>query len=647
GGAFFSGFVSTYDGPVALGDDGTSVTDCIPGPDSAFSGISDILEDGDGGLVVGGSFASYGGVPSCDSVARIDADGQVDVAFCEAFPPRQAGVRIAIAGRTLYVGDRNNVVAFDLDSRTALATSPDMTMGPEQTLSDLAVVGGAVYVAARDLSAVGAVSVTGLGAFDATTLEALPFAPAIDDRVEVLAATTDQLWAGGFFDNVAGEARSGVAVFDATTRQLSAIAPQVEGFVFDLFEGPDGMWIAGSYETVGGTARPGIALVGLDGTIAADDLPIANADGTATGVFSVVEADGEVLVGGRFDRVDGEDRSNLARFRRSDTASLPVTRVRFEPDSFVIDDQIWLHAPNGIGLEARQGLALYDPVTQSVAPLDFALDNQFRSVHVDGDVAYVTGFFDSILGEPRDGIGAVDLTTGMLLPFDPEIDGVVGDIAFDADTAYVIGSFDTVEGQSWPDFAPLNKTDGSVKPGFAVDLFADNIRSIEISGDNLILGGLIREIDGIDRGDLVWLDRTTGNHAGIETTLDVAAHPVRLLDGELWVESFAFAATSGLPTDEEFFAIDPATGAIRNWTPGMQGGGIDSIAKLGDAVIIAGFEIDILGDRRPLWALDENTGAVLDWEPEFDGDPNVVFTYDGQIGIGTSRGELLFVAPPS
>jgi len=646
GGAFLEGVVQRWPGPVELGDDGVTVTACPQGPDSAFSAVVDLIEDEDGGMIVSGSFAGWGGEPDCVNVARIAPDGAVDGAFCAAMPELVGPVHVARAGSVLYAAGRSGVVALDLQALTELASAPALQFAPEQGPTDLAVVGDAVYLAGPGLRQIGDQEVSGLGALDADDLSESTFAPDFDIGPTVLAVTGEQLWVGGSFGTIGADRRDGLAVFDATTGTLTGIDAGLDGVVFDLFAGADGVWLAGAFDTAAGSPRNSIARFGTDGVLAPDDLPLDREGGFTPSVGSVVEVDGVVAVSGSFDLVDGVPQRGLARFERATGAVLDSTAAPVGPALFAVGDALWAFAPSGLGLVERYGVVIVDPATGEVDPLDLELDNQVREVFVDGDIAYLTGFFTEVRGVARSRIAAVDLTTGEVLPFAPTVDSTVDDIEFGPDTVYIGGFFSTVNGQSRPAFAALQKSDGSLKPGFSTVLSADNVRAIELFGGNVIVGGLIASVNGVDRGDLVWVDAQTGVNAPVTTSVQTATPVAEVFDGELWVESSTFPDVSGLPAYDELFAIDPATGALRNWQPGMEGGAVDSLLKVGDAVMVAGFEIRIGGETRSLWALDANTGEALDWSPRLTGEPRVLVAFDGQVVIGTERGELRFVDPP-
>ena len=643
GGSFFQGFVKTYDGPFKL-DDGTTVTDCLPGADGVRSSFSNIIEDPEGGLIISGGFASYGGDDRCRSVARLTADGEVDGDFCAALPTLSgAGPVLALADPILYMATSSEIIAFDLAQRTVVATSPALTIQDELFIASIVVADGVVYFAARNLSQIGDQAVTQLGALDAQDLTPLPFAPVLDEPVTALVTTPGRLWVGGQFTTP----RMGVAVFNTSDRTLLPIDLQLDAGVFKLARSPEGVWVGGSFETISGQVRNAIALVNESGTVLSDELPLSLTSGQRYSVFDVAEVDGVVSVVGSFDTVGGTPQPAFARFRRSDLGVLPATRVTTGPQLFPVGgDDLWIVAPNGVDVAERSSAGIIDPVTETVDPLDFEVEGgQLSDVYVDGDVAYLTGFFASVLGQPRPGIAAVDLTTGALLPFRSDIVDFVTGVAFGPDTVYVAGGF-TVDGVTRRMVA-LNKSDGSLKDGFNLELVADNVRSIIAFGNDIILGGLIQSVNGVDRGDLVWIDAETGANSSVTTTLDTAASPVVLLDGELYVQSFTTAQTSGLPEDDRLFAINPATGALRNWQPGITRSGIDTITKIGNAIMLAGFEIQINDEVRSIWALDATTADVLPWIlPSFTGQPNVFLRRGDQVVIGTSAGELLIVDPP-
>jgi hypothetical protein len=176
----------------------------------------------------------------------------------------------------------------------------------------------------------------------------------------------------------------------------------------------------------------------------------------------------------------------------------------------------------------RHGVAALDPdgVPTSLDPdAGPGGPNTFNDVHaiaVRGDAIYLGGNFTSIGGQPRNRIAKV-APDGTLDPtFNPNatggnIPGIDTIVVTDSD-AYAGGDFSTIGGQPRLDLAKLNPVTGLVDGGrqsFDPDplngVNLSRVRTLQVPGDEVYVGGDFTTIGGRSRNKLAKISGTTGD----------------------------------------------------------------------------------------------------------------------------------------
>jgi uncharacterized delta-60 repeat protein len=123
---------------------------------------------------------------------------------------------------------------------------------------------------------------------------------------------------GGSFTNFSNTARQGLARMNADGSLDVTFAPEIGGSVFCLAVMPDNrIVIGGSFVRVGGQPRRCLACLNADGTL--DESFVANISGTLGEVVYCLarQADGKLLVGGNFESIAGQPRTDVARLEAS------------------------------------------------------------------------------------------------------------------------------------------------------------------------------------------------------------------------------------------------------------------------------------------------------------------------------------------
>jgi uncharacterized delta-60 repeat protein len=288
---------------------------------------------------------------------------------------------------------------------------------------------------------------------------------------------------------------------------------------------PDGkLLIGGTFTSVLGVVRNRIARLNTDGTL--DTAFDPNASGNffpfAPSIATIaVQADGKILVGGKFSNIGGQVRSCIARLD-------PVTGLAdsFDPDAdpnFDVNTAVGsiLVQPDGmilvcgrfafIGGADRNQFARLDPTTGLADSFDAHVDNSMLSMALQRDGKIIVGgFFATIGGQPRNHIARLDPVTGLADSFNPNADGGVYSPLIQPDGKILVGGwFRQIGGQARNGIARLDPVTGLAD---SFDPDPSNVVDTLVSQANgkVLASGQFRDIGETPRQYLARVDGPTG-----------------------------------------------------------------------------------------------------------------------------------------
>ena len=306
------------------------------------------------------------------------------------------------------------------------------------------------------------------------------FAPALDGRVEVIERQTDgALLIGGRFTEIDGHPRGRIARLDADGALDEDFDPNANDAVVAISPQADKkILIGGEFTTVSGQPQSYLARVDEDGALDEDFQPLINGAVQAM----TVQPDGKILVGGEFTEVNGVARNRLARLLPDGSLDL----------DFVADVTGWPNDIYSIALQADGRILVggrYVEIggvsRQCVARLnsDGTLDADFnpdlereggepflRSLLVkpDGTIV-IAGRFDSVNGVPVTHLARLLPDGSLDETFAPSPSLTVHALALQPDQKLVFGGlFETVSGKDRENLArvyPCGTLDTTLDPG--------------------------------------------------------------------------------------------------------------------------------------------------------------------------------------
>ncbi|MBL9187832.1 MAG: hypothetical protein JNK23_10160 [Opitutaceae bacterium] len=469
-----------------LNVDGTLDSEFYPRVEGA---VASVALQGDGRILVGGSFNSVWGRGSVEAsrshLARFAADGSLDETFAPVINAAVNAVvalpdgRVVIGGnftRALPRGATTSVVRnrlarlngdgsldadFELDAGGRILASVTQTDGKIVVAGTFTNVGGATHNYVARLNADGSVDNS--------------YNPDFNGRVYTLAydPTSNKVIAGGAFTTIGGEKRERLARLNPDGTIDSEFYPHLDGQVGVVVRQADGkLLIGGSFSSLtpsratSVTSRFNLLRLNADGTLDTAFDPSPNSSVSAI----AVQGDGKILIGGLF--------TSLAPGQGANIAATPVGRNNFAR----------------LNADGTLDTAFTAAVSAQVSAI---------AVQGDGKIL-LGGVFTSILPQgattttARNRIARLNADGTLDTPFDPNADGSVLAIALQSNNQILIGGtflLLTPNGAPTPilrKYAARLNADGTVDSAFNLDiseLGGNRVDSLRVQADGRILIG--------------------------------------------------------------------------------------------------------------------------------------------------------------
>jgi Domain of unknown function (DUF5122) beta-propeller len=620
--------------------------------------------DGNGGFYIGGTFTSIGGEPR-QKIGHILADGSVDPEFNPGVPGQNSAVNalaVSADGNTVYVGggfdsiggqSRHNLAAVEAATGNVTNFNP-AGLGTDGQVFALEVSGTQVYVGGQ-FEKLGGQTRNGLAKVAGTTGGDLGWIPnptfgGGGGLILAIEAAGDYVYVGGVFTNIGGRARSHLAKLAATSgNAVAAFAPNPDDAVFALVRSGRFLYAGGDFNTIGGQIRPAVArLATATGHVTAFNVDARTTDS----VRALAVAGTNLYIGGFFpDLGNPVVRSNnlvkvnaitgagrqafIAGIGDFDaTVSVKTIAVKnarvYVGGDFSFVNRVTRH---GIAALDSDGVpTAFDPDAGPGGPNTF---NDVSAIAVRGDDIYLGGNFTSMAGQPRNRIAKVS-TDGTLDPnFNPNATGGsipgVDTIVVTSSDVYVGGDFSTIGGQPRLDLAKLNPSTGLVDGGrqsFDPDplngVIPSRVRTLQVSGDDVYVGGDFTSIGGQSRNKIAKISGTTGD-ADVQFDANVSGgssvgpniFTIVLARSTLFVggdfSNIGGAARTNVAT------LNPKTGGeVTGFDPNVTGGQrpqVFQIAVTDEEVYIGGSFTQVGGAGQGQIARLTKTGALTSFDP--------------------------------
>jgi hypothetical protein len=436
-------------------------------------------------------------------------------------------------------------------------------------------------------------------------------------------------------------------------------------------DGQGGYYLAGSFTAVGGQPRNRIAHVSASGQL----LPFGGDAGSG-------------FAQGRVERMLKQGNTLYAVHRGEEVTTTevegytgPISTANGAPlwSNAVVDGPVAqvLPAPGSgwylvggfrhvAGLR-REGIARVS-ANGAVHPWDPQVNGPVTHAVIVGDVMYLSGCFNGVLGQTRFFMAAIDMGTGTLLPFNVEfftafgtpgclgpttvlpfagklylrgpfegangvlgetlwVDGFTGQTAtapFTHDgflhritahggVAWITGSFTQINGEARNGFAMVDLQTGQLLPT-PFTLGGGTVSGVLPDGTGLFLRGDFTSVNGEPRSGLARVELPSGQPTAWAPQVDAPVTQFFLESGVLYM-SGGFTAVNGQPRSG-IAALSASSGALTSWQPQLAGLG-DVLGVSGNGVFFhkPGGVFTTLGPTE--WrvvALNATTGVPTGWQ---------------------------------
>jgi trimeric autotransporter adhesin len=241
-----------------------------------FTGPVRTLAYGTNRIYVGGSFTNANAGGRVNGLAIVDPDqgnripgfnflGTNQYADVSVTIVLQGGDKLYVGGDFPFVGDqaRRFLAAVNPDSGALISAFDAKLGGGYAGVSGLLLAGGNLYVAG-DFSTVASQSMARLAALSPTDGSARSWStiPNPNQPVTVMTATSDTLYVGGLFTQIAGTAFRNFAAFSLADNSLMGVDASLPNFsqgVTALAATPTTLYMGGEFDSAGGEFRQRLA----------------------------------------------------------------------------------------------------------------------------------------------------------------------------------------------------------------------------------------------------------------------------------------------------------------------------------------------------------------------------------------------------
>jgi uncharacterized delta-60 repeat protein len=326
--------------------DGSLDTTFTPSPDSE---VYSIAVQPDGKIVFGGFFTAVGGVAR-GRIARVYRDGTLEtefnpdtgVGFSVAAMLAQPDDKILIGGQFTSVNGTARARLARLNPNGTLDTTlPDLQIGSGgSSVNALARQPDGKILVGGAFNTVGGVNQAALARFLPSGARDTTFNPAILGVVTAVVIQPDgKILVGGSISQVNGSPVANLVRLNADGTRDAAFNFNFNDWVDQILLQRDGkILVRGRFTTVNGTSRPLLARLNPDGaTLDTGFAPtFSNTAPAITNLTKIyLQLNGQILVGGNFNNVNGETRQNVVRLNADGAVdTFFVVRANFPATAF-------------------------------------------------------------------------------------------------------------------------------------------------------------------------------------------------------------------------------------------------------------------------------------------------------------------------
>jgi hypothetical protein len=582
---YIAGYSDSIDGQPRAGLARFSLaTGVLDGWTMDANGTVEALDSDGTYLYVGGEFTVIGGQPRLGLARIVLNTGALDPAWAPAMSSNFERPRtFAFSAGYVYVGGlfskvngqpRTNLARLSSGSG---AVDPVFNPAPDGMVMALVAQGGNLYVGGWQMNHIGGTTTQGLAKVDAVTGAVDPvFRPPLYPYVYAVISDGTSLLVGGSFPRADLPASwTGVARIDGASGTVTAWGePGWTGAVSALAQGSGKLYATGYFEGIGGVFTRSIARLNPT-TLSRDPVDMGATDEGK--VLALVPlGDGRVVMGGRFNEVNGKPHANLALLGADGSVSHGWTVgadgavYALATDGayvYVGGEQGWI-GNEYVGRLGRIALATLQ-VDRSFAPEP---NNRVVALALNGDYLYAGGTFTAVGELAKSRLARVALANGAVdAAWSPDPDGIVYALLPVGADVIAGGAFANIGGLSRTAVAKVSGSSGVAIPTFNSSVSSASgtsiVWSLAASGSALYIGGGFEKVGGVTHYGIARVDSGTGQpSAAFTALLSGAAYALAATPSALYA-GYTGTLVNGKP-QVAAAKLDLTTGALDSTLPG-------------------------------------------------------------------------------
>lgn len=245
-------------------------------------------------------------------------------------------------------------------------------------------------------------------------------------------------------------------------------------------------------------------------------------DPYVTNVRTIALSGDICYLGGNFSTINGEDRGRLAATNAYNGILYPWNpNANNQVNALSIsgDDAYFVGSFTSVSSTTRNRVAAVDSDPTIASPTlrswDPNANGQVTELIINGNDAYIGGFFTTINGSTRNRLAAIDNDTSIASPtvrvWDPNCGSVVNTMVLDGADLYIGGSFTDINSVSRSRIAAIESDTSVASPTVRNwnPSAGSTVTTMALSGDHMFVGGFFTSIAATSRSRLAAIDSDT------------------------------------------------------------------------------------------------------------------------------------------
>ena len=364
-------------------------------------------------------------------------------------------------------------------------------------------------------------------------------------KINSLLIHNNQLFLGGQFSQVSGQARTNLAAISISTESLDTnFVPNPDGAVYQMVTTGTYLYVAGTFNNIGGQAIKYLAALNLtNGAANASFNPNpsrALIDQNIIRSIALSANNSTLYAGGAFTSIGGASRHLVAEVDvttgSATNFNLSIAEGGSSQNMMAIfrDDNILYIAGNyymPVLNKMTAGISAIDLNSMTVTDFKPKLTGWYSysytfsikriAISTNNSLVFFGGSYESIYDESRFSIAEINTVTGELTNFKPEISKLnlptspeINDLYIKNSKLYIGGDFKFINGETRIAMAAFDLSTGSLNsvfnPNFANSTGTPIINTMVEANSKLYLGGIFNKIENKNRSNLGVINLDTG-----------------------------------------------------------------------------------------------------------------------------------------